>query len=224
MPDANTRSEPKGLILLPSALPSVGNPAPEGPRWRGELGQKLGWAVYDQELLDLVAREMGTSVDMLRILDEKPMSWLEQCVVTMVSQYNLNHDSYMVHLVAAIRSLGERGHCIIVGRGANFLLPPAETLHVRLVGELHDRIAHIRKIKGMTEKEAAHWVEKTAHERRDFVKKSFGKDVTDPHLYDLVVNTSRMTVADSAEVIVAGLLRLEARQAAGQAGGPAQTQ
>ncbi len=179
-----------------------------------ELGQRLGWPVYDQELLTLVAKEMGTQVDFLRLLDEKPMSWLEQCVVTMVSQYNLNHDSYMVHLIGAIRSLGERGHCILVGRGVNFILPPAETLHVRLVGDLADRIAYIRKIRGLSEKDAARWVEKTAHERLEFVRKHFGKDATDPHLYDLVLNTSRMSVPDCAGVIIETLRRFEARQAA----------
>jgi cytidylate kinase len=192
-------------------------PGAKGTEVARAVGQRLGWQVYDQELVDLVAREMGTHVDMLRLLDEKPMSWLEQCVVSMVSQFNLNHDSYMVHLVAAIRSLGERGRCIIVGRAANFILPPGETLHIRLVGELHDRIAHMRKLKGMSERDAAHWVEKTAQERRNFVRKYFGKDVTDPDTYELMLNTSRLTVAESADVIVDVLHRLQARHKAAHA-------
>jgi cytidylate kinase len=186
-------------------------PGAKGTEVARAVGQRLGWQVYDQELVELVAREMGTHVDMLRLLDEKPMSWLEQCVVSMVSQYNLNHDSYMVHLIAAIRSLGERGRCIIVGRGANFILPPGETLHIRLVGELRDRVAHMRKLKGTSERDAEHWVEKTAQERKNFVRKYFGKDVTDPEAYELVVNTSRLTVAECADVIVDLLHRLQAR-------------
>ncbi len=189
-------------------------PGSKGTEVAREVGRRLGWAVYDQELVDVVAQEMGMQVDMLRLMDEKPMSWLEQCVVTMVSQYNLNHDSYMVHLIAAVRSLGQRGHCVIVGRGANFLLPPAETLHVRLVGDLAHRIAHVRRLRGLTEKEAKRWVDKTAHEREDFTRKYFGKDVTDPHQYDVLVNTSRLTVPECAEVIVEGLQRLEARRSA----------
>jgi len=186
-------------------------PGAKGTEVARELGQRLGWAVYDQELVDVVAREMGTEVDLLRLMDEKPMSWLEQCVVSMVSQYNLNHDSYMVHLIAAVRSLGQRGHCIIVGRGANFILPPGDTLHVRLVGDLHDRIAHMRRLKGLTEKEAKRWVEKTTHERLEFARKYFGKDVSDPRLYDVMLNTSRLKVPECAEVIIDALQCLEAR-------------
>jgi len=212
--DQEPKLEPGRAGPPPFTIAISREPGALGNAVARELGQRLGWPVYDQELLNVVAREMGSEVDLIQLLDEKPMSWLEQCVVNMVSEYNLNHDSYMVHLIAAVRSLGERGHCIIVGRGSNFILPATHTLHVRLVADLPDRLAVIEKRRGLSKKEAARWEEKTTQERRDFVRKHFNKDVADPHLYDLMLNTSRLTVPEAADVIIEALQRREARHSA----------
>ena len=180
------------------------------------VGDLLGWPVYDRELLDRVGKEMGTHTDMVKLIDEKPMGWLEQCVCSLVSEYNLSHDSYMVHLIATVRALGAQGHCVIVGRGSNFLLPHETTLNIRLVGDLKDRIAWIQQEHKVSEKEAAHWVEKTNNQRHDFVKRHFGKEVADLKWYDLGLNTSRLSVAECADVIVTAMHRIQARTQAGK--------
>jgi len=178
------------------------------------VGERLGWPVYDHEMLDRVGKEMGLHVDMVKLLDEKPMSWLEQCIVSLVSQYNLSHDKYMVRLTATVRSLGEQGNCVIVGRGANFLLPRETTLNVRLIGERKDRNAHTQRQLNLSEQEAARWVEKTDSQRHDFIKGHFGKKADHPLLYDLVLNTSRLSADDCAEVIIAALHRIQGRKPA----------
>jgi cytidylate kinase len=168
-------------------------------------GDILGWPVYDQELLNKIGHHMGTQIDMLQLIDEKPVNWLEQSVVNLVSDYNLSHDSYMVHLIAIVRALAEQGHCILVGRGANFLSPSDRTLRVRLVGERKDRIARMQESLKLTEKAATRWVETKDRERRDFVRLNFGQQVEDAHLYDLVLNTSRLSVPECARLIVTQL-------------------
>ncbi len=176
-----------------------------------EVGRRLGWATYERELLDIIARKMGTHPEMLELIDEKAMSWLEQCVINLSSAYNLDHDSYLVHLENAIRSLGRQGRCIIVGHGAGFLLAPTETLRVRIVAEPHDRIAAVQKSLGLPEKAAAGLAAKAVQQQNDFIRKYFSKDSSDPHHYDLVLNASRLTVAECAETILEALHRREAR-------------
>jgi cytidylate kinase len=73
-------------------------------------------------------------------------------------------------------------------------------------------VANLQRLEKLSEKEAARLEEKTSRERHDFVKRHFGKDVGDPHLYDLVLNTSRLSADDCAELIVAALQRLQARK------------
>src|SRR4051812_16343370 len=62
-------------------------PWSQGPAVAREVGRRLGWPVYDQELLQVVARKMGTHPRMLELIDEKPMSWLEQCVINLTSSF-----------------------------------------------------------------------------------------------------------------------------------------
>ncbi len=180
-----------------------------------EVGRRLGWPVYEHELLEMVARKMRTLPEMLELIDEKPMSWLEQCVINLTSPHKLDQDSYLVHLETTIRGLGRQGRCIIVGHGAGLLLPPAKTLRLRIVGDPPDRIAAIRKSKGLSEKKAARLAEKAIQEQHDFFKKYFSKEISDPHLYDLVLNASHLTLAECAETIIEALHCRETRTAGG---------
>jgi len=176
------------------------------------VGKRLGWQVYDRELLERVAKEMGKEVNVVKLIDEKPVTWLMECIQSLAAQYHLSQDDYMLHLIATVRGLAQHGNCVIVGRGANFMLPHDTTLNVRLIARHKDRVANIQRMLEVPEKEAVRWEEQTSRERLDFVKRRFDKDVSDPHFYDLVLNTSHWSVDDCADVIVAALRRLEARK------------
>ncbi len=44
-----------------------------------------------------------------------------------------------------------------------------------------------------------------------FMRRNFGVDPSDPHLYDLVLNTSRLSVAECADIIVQAFVPFEER-------------
>src|SRR5262249_51404687 len=115
-------------------------------------------------------------------------------------------------LVGVVRGLGVMGKCVLVGRGSNFILPHESTLRVRLVANMPDRVTVIGRLKGVSDKEATRFIERTEQDRVQFVKKHFSIDVTDPHHYDLVLNTSFMGVEDAADIIIHTLRRFEARR------------
>ena len=89
------------------------------------------------------------------------------------------------------------------------MLPAETTLRVRLVASLPDRIKMARTRFGMTEREAASCVNRTDEERARFMKRSFGVDVADPHVHDLVLNTSRLGIEECADAIVRAYRRFE---------------
>jgi cytidylate kinase len=78
------------------------------------------------------------------------------------------------------------------------------------VAPLPHRIAVIQKRLNLSPKEAARWVEATDRERARFVRDHFDKDPADPHGYDLVLNTGRLSVGGCAEVIEETLHRFRA--------------
>ncbi len=104
------------------------------------VGERLGWAVYDQELVDHIAADMGVRTNLVESVDEKHQSWLLECLESFSSDRSVTESAYVVHLVETILSLGAHGECVIVGRGAGHVLPEANTLRVRLVAPLEDRI------------------------------------------------------------------------------------
>jgi cytidylate kinase len=176
-----------------------------------EIGRRLECPVYDREIVDKVAADLHKPPEELRKLDERPTFWIEDWMNGMAGQNRVSADVYVRHLVAAIRGMAQVGRCVIVGRGAPRILLPERTLRVRLIGARADRIATLRAERRWTETETAQWLDRIENERTEFVLRNFGGDPADPHQYDLVLNTSRLSTHECAEVIIQAFLRMEAR-------------
>ena len=85
-------------------------------------------------------------------------------------------------------SAAAAGNCVIVGRGAPYLLRGRhDTFHAFLYAPLEEKIRRVREL-GKTEAEAADLVDNIDQERATFVKKYFGKDWPNRHLYHLMLN------------------------------------
>ena len=176
-----------------------------------EVGRRLGWPVYDREILDKIGEDMRRPPQHLQALDERPGSWLEEFLAGLSSRYSVSPDRYLKYLVGALRGLGEIGRCVIVGRGANFILPAETTLRVRLVASAEDRVRVITQRLNLGPREAAAWAERAERERGEFVRRAFRQDVADTHHYDLVLNMSRLSVDEAVDVIVRVLRGFEGR-------------
>jgi cytidylate kinase len=125
----------------------------------------------------------------------------------------VSESGYVHHLVQAVLSLATHGECVIVGRGAPLILPPGTTLRVRLVAALEDRAAVMSQELGISQAEALRRVQASDRERIQFIKNHFQKDPTENLHYDLILNSSRFTVAECADLIVEALQRLQRRAA-----------
>jgi hypothetical protein len=170
--------------------------------------------VYDSELVQKVAGEMGLRTELLASVDEKQKSWLNECLEGFTSKRPVSGSAYACRLFETLMSLAAHGACVIVGRGAAHLLPAATTLRVRIVATPEYRREATRRRLGCTAQEAARWVEETDRERTVFVKEYFHKNPDDLRQYDLVLNSSRFSTEDCVGVIAEALRHLEARAAA----------
>lgn len=180
-----------------------------------EVGARLNWPVYDHELVDLIAQETGLRANLLKNVDERHHPWLLECFESLGTPGRISEGGYAVHVFETVVALGAQGHCIIVGRGASHILPSFSTLRVRLVAPLEDRIASVARQQNLSREEAARWVENTDRERTDFVKAHFFKNATDPRHYDVVLNSSRWSVPECADLIVQAVHQLESRLRSG---------
>jgi cytidylate kinase len=176
-----------------------------------EVGARLGWPVYDHELVERIAREMHLRTKLLESVDERHTSWLVECAESFSQVPLVSESAYVRHLIQTILSLGAHGSCVIVGRGASHILPPVTTLRVRLVGDREDRITALARELGISHEEASRRIDVIERERIAFSKDHFHKDPRDPQNFDLVLNSSCFSYSECAQLIIEALHRLEAR-------------
>jgi cytidylate kinase len=177
-----------------------------------EVGRRLNWPVYDNELLAEVARVLQVDVNRLKGLDERPGSRLVECLEAFGSSRSVTELTYFRGLLRLILALGARGGCVIVGRGAAIALPVETTLRVRVVASREDRITAVARDRNATRAQAAHEIDAKDRERARFIKDHFHKDASDPLLYDLVLNASRFSIDECATIVIEGLERLQTRK------------
>ncbi len=171
------------------------------------VGQKLGWEVLDKNLLDHVAERFRLSRAMLEAVDETTASWAYDLFGTWMDRKIIPHEKYLVHLSQVVLAAAQRGNVVLVGRGAQFLLPRDQGLAVRIIAPLEYRVDQIVQRHGFDRKQARRFIAEVDQGRRQFVERFFHRDINDAHLYDLVINVARIGPAAAAEQIIGAYRR-----------------
>jgi len=169
------------------------------------LADKLGIAIFHQEVINEMAKSADVSEKLVETLDERGLSILEDWISSLVNERHLWPDRYLQHLMKVVGTIGKHGRSVVVGRGANFILPPEKRFSVRIVGPQTWRINNVAKEFDISIEDAKRRVMRTESDRRAFIRKYFNADIADPTNYDLVVNTATLKVDDAVKVISSAL-------------------
>ncbi len=175
-----------------------------------ELGRTLGWQVFDHELIELIAKEMGVDVRLLDRMDERNVAWLEEAFNSFMEIPAVSEGGFISALRKTITRLGRTSHCIFVGRGAPHILPVATTLRVRLIANRRDRLLAVAKCKNLSDDAAARYIETTEEQRVRFIRGHFFFDPRDPQNYDLVLNFSHLSLPACVQLLVSALQAYQA--------------
>ncbi|OHB84810.1 MAG: hypothetical protein A2V98_08870 [Planctomycetes bacterium RBG_16_64_12] len=166
------------------------------------VGRKLGWEVLDKNLLDRVADRSNLSRLRLEFVDETTADWASGLFSTWLDPKSVPHHKYVVQLGRIVLATARRGNAVFVGRGAQFLLPRAQGLSVRIIAPRTYRIQEIMRRHGFSAARAGRFIDSVDRGRREFVERFFHRDINDPHLYDLVINVDRFGLETVADKIV----------------------
>ena len=153
------------------------------------FAQRLGFDVFHKEILHRVAESAHLSEAILKTVDEKTVSAVEEWVRSLFTERYLSGD-YFHHLCKVLMAIAEHGHAVIIGRGASLIIPPTCCLRVLLVAPVEERIRVVAQRDGLSREEAKSRVTRTDSERRAYIRQHFHADMLDPVHYDLVVNTA----------------------------------
>lgn len=169
-----------------------------------KVADDLGWSIWSRELIDEIAQNADVSKRVVEAFDEKTISQLQLIAHSALGDHEMGSFMYPTHLARAIHSVAKLQHAIILGRGANFLLPDA--LHIRIDASDKKRIENMMKFENMTQDEAIKRLKTSDKERHLFVEKTYGKKAVQDFVYDLVINTDHITNDEAAAIIKTAIL------------------
>lgn len=159
------------------------------------------WKIYHKDIIDEMAEETTLEKKVVEDVDEAKTPIMTQLLNNIFGKKYLTLNEYYKHLLHILAIIGNRGHAVIVGRGANFLFPHA--LKVRIVSTMKTRIEWVMKYEKISYKEAVRRIEESDRKRVEFTKTLFQHDQQKAHHYDLVIRTGdELSVEDAADLIV----------------------
>lgn len=162
---------------------------------------KENWKVYDQEIIDEIAKESNLEKKLVKSIDEKKLPFAEELIGEIFGRRFMNMSSYYRHLIKVLTLIGQRGHAIILGRGANFIFPHA--LKIRIIAEMNQRITWEMTCENISRAEAVNRIQNSDEERKLFVQTLFNHDQKKSHHYDIVIRTGpNLTIEDATDIIV----------------------
>ena len=178
------------------------------------VATKLGWSLLDNAVVDAVAARMGLSVAEVRDREERVPSLVERLTSAMA----MGSQEWASPIAAAKRPTDEQmievtrhiieeaiaaGSVVVVGRGAQEMQAEREdSLHVFCYAPRKALIARTMQREGVGAEEAARLVDSTNKERDQWVRLHWERDRRALENYDLSVNTSRLGIEGSAQLIV----------------------
>ena len=165
------------------------------------IAECLGFDFFHREIIQAIAESGKLSPDTLKLMEKERLSGVRDFVALFLDDRYLWPGVYLDHLKKVVNSLGKRGGAVIVGRGANFILPPEKFLGVRIVAPLETRVQNIARTYEVSNEAANRRILNRDSKRRDFVKKSFHVDIADSSLYDLIVNTGKISIEEAVVAV-----------------------
>ena len=172
------------------------------------LAVRLGWHVFDKEIVDHISANSHVRETLVQQLDERVRTRAQD---GMLRWFNIPEstpfgcEEYHEALVKTLMYLAALGNAILVGRGANFALRQSKSgLHVRLTASPQVRIRRLGKRWGLPQNQAGKRMNEKDAERRAFIRHHFNQDLEDVRFYDLVFNTDGL----SSQQVVGAILRV----------------
>lgn len=176
-----------------------------GRRIAETLRERLGWPLWDKEILEVVASQshLHYQARMFEALDESTQGAIENAAYAMLG--GVSKDVYLYLLPRAILTVAQND-AVILGRGAHLLLP--EALKVRVEASLETRVKNLVRFEGLTEKAARERIATSDQEREGFLRElaaRLSRKGTQQEKwgeYDLTINTDRFSVQEAATIIL----------------------
>lgn len=176
-----------------------------GPEIGMAAAKRIGYRYVDQDLISDAARRYGLAEEKLSHLDESKPSLFER--------FDVETRRYITVIQTALLEFAEADNIVQMGRGGQWLLRGIpHVLRVRIAAPFEQRVRNwIRRTAELTgetpnQRAATDFVRRDDNDRAGRMKYLYEVDISDPALYDVVINTEKLAY-DAAVQVIEGLAR-----------------
>ncbi len=159
-----------------------------------KLAKRLAFDYFHRKIIKEIAGSASTSAAVVESVEKERLSGISDFISLLVKKHYLYPDDYLMHLMQVINTIAAHGRAVIVGRGANFILPPENRFSVRVIAEMDLRIRNVARAFKCSREEARRRVVQRDSRRSAFIRQFFHADINDPLCYDMVINTGTVDI------------------------------
>jgi cytidylate kinase len=163
-----------------------------------KLAEELGWEFADREIIAKASQQFGEDVmDLRHSIEEKPTLW---------ERFSDSQHRYKAYIEAIMLEMAAHDNVVLAGRSSTIVLRQIpHAVRVRTTASERKRAQRLEHQQGLTQDASLEYVRQSDRERAARVKFLYRVEVDDPLLYDLMLNTDRLTVEKGAALIREGL-------------------
>lgn len=175
------------------------------------LSEQLGIPYYDDDIIKMSSEHSAFGEQYFRMNDEKPgrrpllFGGAKNVMDKPSLDSNITRPENLFRFEAeTIRKLADQGPCILIGRCSDFVLSSTEFeefISLFVYCDLSDKIRRVIKVDGVDTEEALRRIQSINKQRRSYYRYYTGNSWGDPSLYDLMLNTSHITISQTAELV-----------------------
>ena len=172
-----------------------------------------GCASYGQEIAERVAEILGYACVSSEILFQAsrlfdiPETKLHQSLhhaPTILDRITRRRQRHLSYIQAALLEYVKRDNVVYHGHAGHLLIPKvSHVLKIRVIAELRNRITLTRARLQISEDEALGFIKSEDRHRAAWTWHLYKTNISNPRLYDMVLNVSRLKIQNACEMICA---------------------
>lgn len=168
-----------------------------------KIAKRLGWQVFDDDLMIKLSKDLGIPGTEIAHVDEHGRSWFADIFHSIFNPAYVSDVRYITHLKKLLSRAAKTDDLVILGHGANLILPADKCLRVRITASFKNRIDNTYKYEKKSSREIAKaWVIKVERQYNQFLRQYFGVNPHNPWNYDIVISTDYLSLDQVADLII----------------------
>jgi len=159
-----------------------------------KVAHTLGYECISRDLLLEASQQFNIpEIKLVRAIHDAP---------SILERFTYGKEKYIAIMRAIILKHLQKDNVVYHGLAGHFFLQGIpHVLKIRIIADIEDRVGEEMKREKISAEDARYILKKDDEERRKWGLHLYGKDTSDPNLYDMVLHVQTMTVDEAAQII-----------------------